>query len=359
MYLLPDCDIVLLKEYIFFLNIICLKQMPKSLQNNWTSWHHILHKELLDDKNFIPSNSSLLCSVSGGQDSMALLTLFDDIKGQHNWSINVWHGDHRWHVKSDDYAKEVQKFCAKRNIPFYLDTADRIKVASEELARIWRYERLVERSKEISKKIKDKENLYVLTGHTSSDNTETFLLNLARGSSYRGLTGISKKRKLNNKVYLVRPILIFTRNNTTSICNELKIPFWIDPTNSDTKLRRNFIRLQVIKSLEKIYPGCSSRINNLMIKMKNFDIERKDLCELAVSACETKSGIQRLKFNNLGKEARATILNFLFSKNYIKQVSAKNIDSIAAQILNKDNGKINLSNDKLISWDKNFIKFSG
>ena len=60
----------------------------KLSQKNWSSWHHQLHKEILAKKILIPKGSNILISVSGGQDSMALLTLINDIKKLHNWSIS-------------------------------------------------------------------------------------------------------------------------------------------------------------------------------------------------------------------------------------------------------------------------------
>jgi len=52
----------------------------KLSQKNWSSWHHQLHKEILAKKILIPKGSNILISVSGGQDSMALLTLINDLK---------------------------------------------------------------------------------------------------------------------------------------------------------------------------------------------------------------------------------------------------------------------------------------
>jgi len=52
----------------------------KLTQKNWSSWHHQLHKEILTKKILIPKGSNILMSVSGGQDSMALLTLINDLK---------------------------------------------------------------------------------------------------------------------------------------------------------------------------------------------------------------------------------------------------------------------------------------
>ena len=79
--------------------------MVKKSKNNWTKWHHIFHQSILNN-NFLPNGINLLISVSGGQDSMALMTLLDDIKEHHYWTLNVWHGNHKWHNKSDKFAKK-------------------------------------------------------------------------------------------------------------------------------------------------------------------------------------------------------------------------------------------------------------
>ena len=102
-------------------------------QKNWTAWHHMLHKELLTDKNLIPYGANLLIAVSGGQDSMALLNLINDLKKQHNWSISVWHGDHQWHEKSSQYALELKNYCEKKKITLYLDQAKKDYITSEEI----------------------------------------------------------------------------------------------------------------------------------------------------------------------------------------------------------------------------------
>ena len=250
-------------------------------QKNWSSWHHLLHKEILTKKTLIPKGSSILISVSGGQDSMALLTLINDLKKLHNWSISVWHGDHQWHKKSSLYALELKSYCENKNISFSFDQANKDNIFSEEKAREWRYKKLCERAKILLNKNQPKKNIYLLTGHTSSDNAETFILNLSRGSNFAGLSNIESKRLLENQIFLIRPILIFSREDTKQFCNTMNIPVWEDPTNSDLKLKRNLVRKKIIPTLEVIYPGCSERINNFSQKMSNYNNERNDLCELA------------------------------------------------------------------------------
>ena len=330
--------------------------MVNKLKNNWTNWHHIFHQSILNNENFMPNGINLLISVSGGQDSMALMTLLDDIKEQHNWSLNVWHGNHKWHNESEKFANDLQNYCFKKKIIFYKDSADQIDISTEEKARKWRYDQLYEKASEICAKNKNYKNLYIVTGHTSTDNTETFLLNLARGSDFGGLGGIPRKRLLNKVYFLVRPLMIFSRNDTADICKKLKIPFWIDPTNSDTQLKRNLIRHKVIHELEEIYPGCSSRISNFIEKMKNISQERSELCELAIKSCVCDEGIRRTNLNNLGEQARATLLHFLLSTKCKKQIHSKNIYDLSKQISKKSSGQKYFSNGIKVIWDKNFIR---
>jgi len=193
-------------------------------QKNWLSWHHLLHKEFLSKKTLIPKGSNILISVSGGQDSMALLTLIYDLKKLHNWSISVWHGDHQWHTKSSLFALELKNYCEDKNISFYFDQANKENISSEEKAREWRYKKLCERAKTLLNKNQLKLNIYLLTGHTSSDNAETFILNLSRGSNFAGLSNIESKRLLENQIFLIRPskvlrVIVEKKKGAFSILN--------------------------------------------------------------------------------------------------------------------------------------------
>ena len=141
-------------------------------KKNWTSWHHLLHKEILNNKKLIPNGATLLIAVSGGQDSMALLGLVSDIKTQHNWFINVWHGDHQWHEKSERYALELKSYCDNKNISFFCDRANKKTISSEEKARDWRYKKLSEKANQLFIENQKEIDIYLLTGHTNTDNAE-------------------------------------------------------------------------------------------------------------------------------------------------------------------------------------------
>ena len=324
-------------------------------QKNWTSWHHMLHKELLSDKKLIPNGAKLLIAVSGGQDSMALLNLINDIKNQHNWFVHVWHGDHQWHEKSEKYAIELKSYCDKKNISFFCDRANKKSISSEEKARDWRYKKLSERANQLLSENQKNIDIYLITGHTNTDNAETFLLNLARGSNYAGLSYIEKKRLLEHNIYLIRPLLIFSRENTKTICNLMNIPIWEDPSNFDLKIKRNLVRKKIIPTFETMYPGYSKRINSFAEKMSNFNKEQQDLGKLAYLSCKDEKGVKREILNSLCIEARCTILNIFVKKNCKKQLNSNNINDLASSIFEKDRGQINLPERLKIIWDKDYI----
>ena len=162
----------------------------------------------------------------------------------------------------------------------------------------------------------------------------------------------------NNNFYIVRPILHLSRADTLKICKKLKIPIWIDPTNLDLKIKRNIVRKNILENLEKIYPGCNSRINTFIQKMNQYEKERSDLCKLALKACLEKNMLKRDKFNNLGLEARSTLLNQLFKEKFSKQIRSNNLDDIAAEIFKKNKGKIDLPSGTKIVWNKSYIEFT-
>ena len=182
-------------------------------------------KEILRKRTLIPKKANILISVSGGQDSMALLNLINDLKTLHDWSISVWHGNHQWHKQSSKYANELKNYCEEKNVTFYSDKAIKENIITEEKARDWRYTKLIERAKKLLVGIPQNE-IHLLTGHTNTDNAETFILNLARGSNYAGLSNIQSKRLLENQIFLIRPILIFSREDTKKFCEAMNIPVW-------------------------------------------------------------------------------------------------------------------------------------
>jgi tRNA(Ile)-lysidine synthase len=118
-----------------------------------------------------------------------------------------------------------------------------------------------------ARKIKDKFMIdhakyfdYFFLGHNKDDHIETVLIQLFRGAG-RGIRGIPDKQK--GKI--VRPLLDFSKADIIKICDQTKLPYFMDPCNFDIKYTRNFWRNEIIPKLKDHYTetGLYKKINTI------------------------------------------------------------------------------------------------
>ena len=323
----------------------------------WSKWHKKLHKNLIGNENLLPAGSCLLLSISGGQDSMALLKLISDLQRIYKWQIHVWHGDHGWHNQSSKICQELKHWCHIQKLPFYSAKTNQAIISSEEKARDWRYTKLLEQAESITKDNPSLPCKHVLTGHTASDRTETFLMNLARGAHLKGLSSLKESRQLKDKVLLIRPMLRFDRKETIQICNEMNLPVWIDPSNSDVKLSRNRVRQEIIPVLEDLYSGSTIRIANLADKLSTLNDDYSELTTLAIESMKTIEGIDRAKIETLSIKVRSIIFARWIADNSGPFISSTQLLELSEKVSKgKPPGSIKLSINFEVQWNKYSIK---
>ncbi|AAQ00855.1 MULTISPECIES: tRNA lysidine(34) synthetase TilS [Prochlorococcus] len=327
------------------------------VEKPWTKWHERLHKSLKSKSNLLPYGSSLLISVSGGQDSMALLKLILDLQRIYEWKVHVWHGDHGWHNQSRQIAEELEEWCKCQKLSFFCNRTNKQKVSTEEDARNWRYKSLIQQAKTLSKESPSLPCERVLTGHTANDRTETFIMNLARGAHLKGLSSLREDRTLETKIQLIRPILRFSRQETIQICDEMDLPIWIDPSNSNIAYSRNKIRAEIIPVLESLHPQSTIRISNLAERLTSLQKDQHQLAHLALGALLTSTGLSRSKMTKLSKTVRAIILAQWLEDNKAPLLSSKQLEELSQKIgKNKGPGNMDISNHLKIRWNKNSIE---
>ena len=209
---------------------------------NLTPYHVRLHKTIKSRK-FLPPNSKILIGVSGGQDSLCLAHLCLDLRTKWNWEVAIAHYDHGWEL-DQGLAEHIQKICQGWEATLYVEKAREKIPETEASARKYRYQALIDIATQ------HKFN-YLLTGHTLSDRSETFIYNLLRGGGLEGLTALHWTRQLTEDIILVRPMLNFLRRETLEFCQQMQLPIWEDEYNHQKKFARNRIRLDLIPYLEK------------------------------------------------------------------------------------------------------------
>ena len=202
---------------------------------------------------------SIVCAVSGGPDSTALLLGLKRLEHRFR-SLEAAHYNHRARGDESDLDEAfVRRLCADNGIPVRIGRSDRqTGHLDEKTAREDRYAFLASVADE-----KSADTMAV--AHTVEDQVETVLFRLARGSGVRGARGMRPNRILktptDRTINLVRPMLNTThRDAQRFLCSE-GITARHDSSNDDWEAyARNRIRHRVIPELETINPNVVAAI---------------------------------------------------------------------------------------------------
>ncbi len=197
----------------------------------------------------IPPGAGVVVGVSGGPDSVALLTVLAELAPSMGFSLNTAHVDHGLRPESGDDALFVRDICLDLGVPAHLQSADVEAVAKsagisiEEAGRRVRYEFFDHVLAHTGASL-------VATAHHRDDVVETFLLRVFRGSSITGLSGIPAVRGR-----IIRPLIEVGRGDVLAFLRGRALPFRTDPTNLEDTTDRNFVRNRVIPVIKERFPN--------------------------------------------------------------------------------------------------------
>lgn len=174
-----------------------------------------------------------LFAVSGGPDSMAMLTLAHESLPP---GFTVASIDHRLRPEAVEESAMVAAYCATLGISHVtLAPSEPITGASiQAQARTTRYALLTEHARAIGAGA-------LVTGHHADDQAETFLMRAARGSGLAGLAGVRARTHVNG-VIVIRPLLDWRRAELRAIVRRADVPFLDDPSNHDDRHDRTRFR---------------------------------------------------------------------------------------------------------------------
>lgn len=170
-----------------------------------------------------------ILAVSGGVDSSVLLDMFSK---KPDLDLIVAHFDHGIRSDSADDANFVASLAQKYNLPFETKREELGRNASEDLARARRYEFL----REVAKK----HNGVIVTAQHADDAIETIVINLIRGTGWRGLAAMDSRD-------ITRPLINMTKAEIMDYAKKNKLKWREDSTNSSDSYLRNRIRRELCK----------------------------------------------------------------------------------------------------------------
>lgn len=282
----------------------------------------------------LEQNDRVAVALSGGCDSVALLYALYELKDELGITLAAAHVNH--HIRGDEADRDAQfvgGLCEKLGVKLYrfdvdVPTESAKTGESEELcARRLRYEAL-------DSLVSD--GFKVATAHTMSDNAETVLFNLSRGSSIKGLCGIPNVRG-----GYIRPLLLCTRTDTENYCAEHSLQFVHDSTNDCDDYTRNFLRHKVIPPLKEVLPSCEEAISRMSAQLSEIDemLDRM-ACELIASS-STDGGWRRDILLKSERPVLSRALHRLTKEQTGHAPDSFHTDSLCRLV--EDGGKLQLS----------------
>ena len=211
----------------------------------------------LQRQGLLRKDAVLLAAVSGGSDSMALLSGLCLLQEEAGFALHACHVQHG--LRGDDSLEDerfVRGFCQSMGVPLTVHTADLggdlHLPGMETRARECRYAFFADEMRQLSAHA-------LLLAHHQDDQTETLLMHLLRGAGTNGLAGMRPAAPFACGL-LLRPFLSLSKTDLQAALTRWNISYREDASNQETLTLRNALRLQVLPLLEELSPGCSSRM---------------------------------------------------------------------------------------------------
>lgn len=205
-------------------------------------------------------------AVSGGADSVALLNVMLTLSKEYGFDVFAAHFNHKLRGKESERDMQfVQNICEKLGVKLVCGEGDvaalsiEKKIGTELAARQMRYDFFDKLSAD-----------FVATAHTASDNLETVIFNLTRGSGIAGLCGIPPKRGK-----YIRPLIFCTRAQIEEYCKQNNLGYVTDSTNLSDDYTRNLIRHRIVPVLREINPAVENNVTNTSVELR-FDRDMLD-----------------------------------------------------------------------------------
>ena len=219
----------------------------------------------------IPSGSRVLVAVSGGLDSVALLTLLHHLSVPLQLHLEAAHLDHSLRPESRDDARFVAELCAGLGVHLTHERLDVAEAARQRKGNLEETARDVRRDFLLNTAQVRGCHLVAL-GHHADDQSETFLLRLLRGSRVTGLAGM---RTTNGSI--VRPLLLFSRQELLDYIQSEGLVWREDLSNLDQRFTRNRIRHQLLPTLAEFNPNIRTQLVGLCEQMQQDEDFWSDL----------------------------------------------------------------------------------
>lgn len=252
----------------------------------------------------ISPGDTVVCAVSGGADSVALLFALYLLRQKLDIRLYAAHFNHKLRGEGSDQDEAfVRSFCERYDIQLYVGSGEVLagKKGLEAAARDARYSFLQGLPGKIA------------TAHTADDNAETVLMRLVRGTGLRGLGAIAPVRGT-----IIRPMLTVTRMDVLAFLEEYRLPHREDSSNASDRFLRNRLRHHVMPLLRQENPRLAEDLSEMALRLRQDEALLSDL-----AAAEYPVSIEELR--TMPAARRSRVLERLLKDSGVREPEAEHI----------------------------------
>ncbi len=249
-------------------------------------------RAVLDSLYLTEKERHMTLALSGGADSVALLYCLCQLRETMGLCLQAAHLNHGLRGQESDRDEAfVRELCQKWQVPLICEKADVDGFASthhlglEEAARTVRYDFL--RRVTLGS---------IVTAHNATDQVETVLMHLCRGSGVNGLCGMSLRKN-----GIIRPLLFCTSADIRSFCQQEELSFVEDSTNNDDRYTRNFLRHRVLPLLKMLNPELETAVGRFSQAAGEDQTYFESLVAAEYNARMSQDGLSLLDWAQLPK----------------------------------------------------------
>lgn len=292
-------------------------------------------EEFIKNNNLLKSGEVIGVGCSGGSDSLALLHYLANNQEKFDIEVVAIHVDHEIRENSCLDADFVKEKAKELGVRFYKFRVDAPKIAKEKgisLETAAREARYGVFQTLLRKGIVDK----IALAHHISDQAETILMHLFRGSGVGGAKGMAP---ISERVY-IRPFLNQTKDDILQYLAENHLDYCEDETNDDVSYNRNFVRNEIMKKIKTRWPNAEQAIVNFAKTVKEDDDYINK--QIDADAIITEGKVVKIPTSYFLYD-RAIVSRIIFkavkSIGINQDIERKHIESITELALNYENGK--------------------
>ncbi len=294
----------------------------------------------------VPQGAHLALGLSGGVDSVALLSILLELAPALRFSLRAVHVNHGISPNAGRWAEFCAELCGKSQVPLQLEAADLgpyRNLGLEGAARQARHEVFARLEAD-----------FVVLAQHRDDQAETLLLRLLRGAGLRGLAAMSRLRPLPGaRARLLRPLLEVSRAEIEAYARLRGLEWIEDESNADTARQRNFLRREAIPLLKRQFPAASATIaraadhlaeaRELLDQMARDDLER----------CGGADVVEIRSLRELGEARAKNLLRYWCETRGIQALAAARINELMRQL--RESGAESRVSLSVPGWD--FLRY--